>query len=180
MTKPWVPHGPEERLSVIFNQFLEHALVPPFYATAIHDSDHGGRTDSQRARDRERGIKPGQLDWEVWQGPPDSAIARRVELKRGRNETTDNQNVTIRKLTECGFPPIVGRELRQLVIGMVEQGFRFQGNLETLVQHYEAKLAGMDREAEMIKAGTVVKKVGPARPRQGKTRGKAAMSWVRP
>jgi len=178
--KPWVPHGPEERLSVIFNQFLEHALVPPFYATAIHDSDHGGRTDSQRARDRERGIKPGQLDWEVWQGAFPVHIARRVELKRGKNQTTDNQNVTIRKLTECGFPPIVGRELRELAVKMATEGFRFHPNLATTLQHYEAKLAGLDREAEGIKAGTVVKKLGPARPRQGKTRGKAAMSWVRP
>lgn len=177
--KPWIPHGPEERLSVIFNQFLEHAMVPPFYATAIHDSDHGGRTDQQRARDRERGIKPGQLDWEVWQGPPGAGMVRRVELKRGKNQTTDNQNVTIRKLTECGFPPIVGRELLELVKGMSRAGFRFHPNVETMTQHYEAKLAAMDREAEGIKSGAVVKKVGAPRPRQAKRKGKA-MTWVQP
>ena len=177
--KPWVKHSPEQRLSVIFDQFLDRALIQPFYATAINDSDHGTRTDNQRARDRERGIKPGQLDWEVWQGPPDITIARRIELKRGKNGTTDNQDVTIRKLTECGAPPIVGRELRELVAGMEDQGFRFQENLETLVQHYEAKLAGMDREAEGIKDGTIVKKVGAPRPRQAKRKGKA-MTWKLP
>lgn len=175
--KPWVKHSPEQRLSVIFDQFLHRALIQPFYATAINDSDHGTRSDNQRARDRERGIKPGQLDWEVWQGPPDLAIARRIELKRGKNGTTDNQDVTIRKLTECGFPPIVGKEIRELAVAMIVEGFRFHLNVETLMQHYEAKLAGMDREAEGIKDGTIVKKVGAPRPRRAKRKG---MTWVRP
>ena len=175
--KPWVKHSPEQRLSVIFDQFLDRALIQPFYATAINDSDHGTRSDNQRARDRERGVKPGQLDWEVWQGPPDAGMVRRIELKRGTNGTTDNQDVTIRKLTECGFPPIVGKEIRELAVAMISEGFRFHPNVETLMQHYEAKLAGMDREAEGIKDGTIVKKVGAPRPRRAKEKG---MTWVRP
>jgi hypothetical protein len=53
--KPWVKHSPEQRLSVIFDQFLDRALIQPFYATAINDSDHGTRTDNGARTDRQTG-----------------------------------------------------------------------------------------------------------------------------
>jgi hypothetical protein len=129
--------------------------------TAIHDADGGTRTDKQRARDKERGIESGQLDWEVHQGPP--YLTRKVELKRGRNTTTDNQDNTILALTTCGAKPIVAWTLRQAYDGLVDVGFRFEDNVATTLQHCEALLEAWDREAEGIKSGTIVKKRKPPR-----------------
>ena len=153
---PWIPHKPEQRFSVVLRRFLRRALKQPCWFTAIHDADGGTRTDRQRIRDKERGIESGQLDWEVHQGPP--YLTRKVELKRGTNKTTDNQDSTIAKLTVCGAKPIVAWTLREAYEGMVEAGFRFEANVATTLQHCEALLDAWDREAEAIKAGTIIKK----------------------
>ena len=100
--KPWVSNKPEARLSIATDRFLRRALVPPFYVTAIHDSDGGERTMQQRVRDKNRGISKGQLDWDVVQapgvayvlrgrcnGPPDLAtVMRIVELGGGGARST--------------------------------------------------------------------------------------------
>lgn len=150
----WIPHKPEQRLSIAIDRFLDRALVPPFYCTAIHDADDGGRTDRQRQRDVQRGVKSGQLDWEVWQGP--NGLARRLELKRGANKPSPNQVVTIQHLTACGAPPVVAWTLREAFEGLRAQGFRFLPNVETTLQHCEELLAGWDRDAEARKAEPTV------------------------
>ena len=80
--KPYVANKPEARLSIATDRFLRRALIAPFWASAIQDSDGGARTMQQRVRDKNRGIHKGQLDWDVWQGPP--CLARKLELKRGK------------------------------------------------------------------------------------------------
>lgn len=154
--RPWVANRPEQRLSVAWDRFVRRAMERPFYATAIQDSDGGARTMQQRVRDNTRGIKKGQLDWDMWQGP--NGLARKLELKRGHNTTSDAQNQTIADLTACGAPPIVAWTLRQAYEGCLREGFRFAGNVETVLQHCEELLAGWDRDAENILSGTVVKK----------------------
>lgn len=154
--RAWVANKPEQRLSIAADRFLRRGLVPPFYVTAIHDSDGGQRTMQQRVRDDNRGIKKGQLDYDVWQGPP--AIGRKLELKRGKNTTSDAQRQTITDLTACGAPPVVAWTLREIYDGLLREGFKFASNVETVLQHCEELLAGWDREAEAILSGEVVKK----------------------
>jgi hypothetical protein len=161
--KPWVANKPEQRLSIAVARFLERALVGPCYITANQDADGGGRSQNQRSRDKNRGIFAGQLDWEVEQGPPH--LMRRVELKRGKNQLTDHQEHTIKKLTACGAPPIVAWDLRAVYDGLAEAGFRFAANVHVTLQHLEAEMAGWDREAEDVKSGAVVRKASTRAPR---------------
>lgn len=174
-SRPWVPHRPEQRFSVVVDHFLTHALIPPFYATAIHDADEGTRTDRQRARDKERGQKPGQLDWDVCQGP--GGLWRKLELKRGKNDLSDNQRMTVSELTACGAKPVVAWNLRQAHDGLAAQGFRFKANVETLLQKYEAQLEALDRTAELTLAGAAPKK--PARKTRNRPRNPAGKAMVR-
>lgn len=157
--RPWVNNRPEDRLSIAVDRFLRRTLVPPFYAVAIQDSDGGARSMQQRIRDANRGRKKGQLDWLCVQ----TGIYRSVELKRGKNDTSDAQDRTIADLTACGFPPIVAWSLREVYEGLVAAGFRFTLNVETVLQHCEAMLAGWDREAQAILSGEVVKKRAASR-----------------
>lgn len=154
--RPYVSNKGEQRLSIATDRFLRRTLVAPFYITAIHDSDGGERTMQQRVRDKNRGIAKGQLDWDVVQGPP--IIARKLELKYGKNKPTDAQRQTIADLTACGAPPIVAWSLREVYEGLAREGFRFTANVETVLQHCEALLAGWDRDADLITSGQVVKK----------------------
>lgn len=154
--KPWVANRPEARLSIAVDRLLSRCLLPPCYATAQHDADEGLRTNPQRARDRNRGVQPGQLDWDVVQGP--HGLARKLELKRGYNKPSDNQIVSIQKLIDCGAPPVVAWDLRQVLAGLQGQGFRFSENVRTVLVEIEAHLAAWDREAENIKSGVTVRK----------------------
>jgi hypothetical protein len=149
----WLPHKPEDRLSIVTSRFLNAALVPPFYVTALADDDEGQRTRMQRIRGRERGQEPGQLDYDVWQGAGAGYLARKLELKRGNNKPSANQLVTIKKLTDLGAPPVVAWDLRGVWRGLRNEGFRFLGNVETLLQKYEADLDALDRGAELTLSG---------------------------
>lgn len=151
---PFIANKPEARLSIATDRFLRRALTKPFYATAFKDSDGGERTVQQRVRDQNRGIKKGILDWIVVQ----PGVYRSMELKRGNNKPFDAQIRTIDDLTACGFPPVVAWTLGEVYSGLSSAGFRFEANAETVLQHCEALLEGWDREAEAIKAGTLVKK----------------------
>lgn len=146
----WTANKPEARLSIAVDRFLRRALVPPFYVTAIHDSDGGSRTMLQRVRDKNRGIAKGQLDFDVVQGPP--ALCRKLELKRGRNTTTEAQDLTIATLKACGASPVIAWTLREVYEGLLERGFRFMPNAPTVLEHMEALLAGWDRDADAVKA----------------------------
>ena len=157
--RPWVSNLPEQRLSIAVDRFLRRALVPPFYATAVKDSDGGERTMQQRVRDKNRGIQKGILDWIVVQ----PGIYRSLELKRGKNDTSDAQDQTIADLTACGFPPVVAWTLGEVHRGLSAAGFHFVPAAETVLQHCEALLDGWDREASLITSGVVVKKRAPAR-----------------
>lgn len=160
--KPWVSNKPEDRLKIATFRFLKRALVPPYYVASIHDSDGGGRTDLQRIRDANKGIVSGQLDMDVWQGPP--SVARKLELKRGRNTTSDKQDKTIDDLTACGAPPVVAWTLREVYDGLLREGFRFEGSVMTTLQHLEEELAGWDRAAELTLAGKVTRKPSTRKP----------------
>lgn len=160
--KPWVAHRPEQRFSVVIEQFLRDALLDPCYFTSIHDADEGARTNNQRARDRARGQKPGQLDWDIVQGQSDIDVQgiplfkplwRKLELKRGKNGLSENQHVTIAKLALCGARPVVAWSIREAHHGLLCAGFQFRANVETLLQKYEAMLDAMDRAAELTMAG---------------------------
>lgn len=151
--RPYVPNKGEARLSIAVDRFLRRALVPPFYCTAFKDADGGERSVQQRVRDKNRGIHKGILDWIVVQ----PGIYRSLELKRGKNTTSDAQNRTIADLTACGFPPIVAWSLREAYEGLRDAGFRFTENVETVLQHCEALLEGWDREADAVMSGAVVK-----------------------
>jgi hypothetical protein len=163
MTKPWVPNAPEQRLSIAVDRLLSRTLEQPHYVTAINDSDHGTRTDQQRARDANRGVKGGQLDWHVWQGRP--FVARMLELKRGRNDITPLQKVTVDQLALCGAPPVVARTLRAVHVGLALQGFRFTANVEVVLALLEEHLLAWDREADAIRSGEVVRKSSTSKPR---------------
>jgi hypothetical protein len=154
--KPWIPHKPEQRLSIVVGQFLERTLCPPHYVTALHDADGVARTDQSRMRDKVRGVKSGQLDWDVVQGDP--LLQRKLELKRGDNKLSENQRVTARALATCGAPPVVAWTLREAYHGLRDAGFRFLGNVETQLQLLDAKLAAMDAEAAQTLAGKPKKK----------------------
>lgn len=154
--KPWIPNKPEQRMSIALNRLLEDTLIPPCYFTANHDADEGNRSDNQRLRDLNRGQKFGQLDWEVEQGPPH--LSRRVELKRGRNTTSDRQDATIAACTACGAPPVVAWTLAGVIAGLQHEGFRFGGNLAVRLAYWQLELEGWDREAELVLAGAVVRK----------------------
>lgn len=170
--KPWVMNGPEARLSIAVDRFLRRALVPPFYCTAIHDSDGGKRSMTERVRDKNRGVQKGQLDWHVAQ----PGIWRALELKRGRNTTSEAQDQTIASLTACGFRPVVAWTLREVAVGLREEGFKFLPNAGTTLQHMEAQLEAWDRNANDIKTGVVIKK--KSRPRKAGPRYTASAGFV--
>lgn len=170
MTKGWTPHKPEDRLSIVVSRFLEDALMPPFYVTALADDDEGGRTQMQRVRGRERGQKPGQLDFDVIQGQPIMhggfhALCRKLELKRGKNQLSLHQTTTFRKLSACGAEPIVAWQLRQVYDLLSLVGFKFYPHYPTLLQKYEAQLDALDRDAELrvsgVKQPKAVRKTTP-------------------
>jgi hypothetical protein len=171
--KPWVANKPEDRLKIATFRFLKRSLVPPFYVASVHDSDGGGRSDLQRIRDANKGIVSGQLDMDVVQGPP--ALARKLELKRGRNTTSDKQDKTIEDLTACGAPPVVAWTLRQAFAGLLGAGFTFLPNVLTTLAHMEEELAGWDRAAELILAGKVTRKVSARKP----TVKTSSVAWAR-
>jgi hypothetical protein len=154
--KIWHHSRPEDRLSIAFSRFLDRSLVRPCYFTAINDADHGNNSDLQRIRDANRGVRSGQLDLDIWQGPP--ALARKLELKRGKNKPTEHQARTIADLTACGAPPIVAWTLQEAFDGLVAAGFRFLPNVATTLAHMEEQLAAWDREAALVRGGVVVKK----------------------
>lgn len=156
-TKPWVANKPEQRLSIAVDRLLDRTLLAPRYFTALHDADGtAGRTDIQRARDKNRGVKSGQLDWDLVQGEP--TLIRKLELKRGKGVLSSNQVQTVAALTRCGAEPIVAWDLRQVHQGLLKAGFRFTANVHQVLAHLEHELAGWDRNAEGIKDGTIVKK----------------------
>lgn len=173
MTRGWTPHKPEDRLSIVVSRFLEDALEPPFYTTALSDDDEGGRTQMQRVRGRERGQKPGQLDMDVVQGHwlgnntigQMVPLCRKLELKRGKNDLSEHQKTTRKKLIACGAFPIVAWTLRETHCLLTAEGFRFRGNVETLLQKYEAQLDALDRDAELrvsgVKQPKTVRKTTP-------------------
>jgi hypothetical protein len=170
----WHHSTPEGRLSVATYRFLRRALVPPHYVVAIPDSDHGTRSDLQRIRDAAKGQVSGQLDMDVVQYP---GLARKVELKRGRNKPTAHQLKTIADLTACGAPPIVAWSLQDVHVGLLKAGFRFLPYTGVTLVHMQALLDGWDREAALLKSGEVVRKRRPARrpvsPRPG-------LTWLKP
>jgi hypothetical protein len=111
---------------------------------------------------------PGQLDWDVAQGP---GLWRKLELKRGKNKLSENQLTTFRKLNECGMMPVLAYDLQQAWRGLAAVGFRFTGNVSTLLQKYEAQLEALDRAAEAdqpAKLRRAPKKQGPRAARPGK------------
>jgi hypothetical protein len=176
--RPWVANKPEQRLSIALDRLLGRCLEQPHYITALHDADGTARTENQRARDTNRGVKSGQLDWDVVQGEP--PIARKVELKRGKGTLSSNQKVTIAALGRCGMVPIVAWDLRQAYQQMAQAGFRFTPNVKTVVVEIEAHLAAWDREAEGIKSGAIVrKKSRKPRPEPRFTLGKRAVTRLR-
>lgn len=172
--RPWIPHKPEDRLSIVTSRFLEDALVPPFYVTALADDDEGQRTPQQRMRGHERGQKPGQLDFDVVQGRDGVALARKLELKRGKNDLSEHQKVTFQKLIACNAPPLKAKTLREVYQQLWGSGFRFNGNVETLLQKYEAQLDALDRTAELTLAGASPAK--KSRPRKAAPRTTAPKS----
>ncbi len=159
--RPWVSNGPEDRLSIAVDRFLRDTLVPPFWCSAVHDRDGGQRSMLQRTRDVNRGIRKGQLDWDVIQGPP--YLHRKLELKRGKNNLTEAQDHTFCKLVACGGHPILARTIRDVFHGLAGAGFSFLPNVGMKLAHYEAQLDAWDREAELILSGAVVKKRSPPR-----------------
>jgi hypothetical protein len=171
----WNRTTPEGRLSIATYRFLRRALVPPFYVVAIPDSDHGTRSDLQRIRDAAKGQIAGQLDFDVIQAP---GLARKLELKRGRNKPTEHQQKTIADLTACGLPPIVAWSLVEVRVGLSAAGFRFQPNAATTLAHMAALLDGWDREAALVKSGDIVRERGTSR-RAVKTR-RPGMTWKLP
>lgn len=158
MRKPWVAHKPEQRLSLWFNHFLEKVLLQPCYFTAIHDADGGARTDNQRSRDVARGIRGGQLDWEITQGQPSGPLIRKIELKRGKNKTSSQQDSTIKTLTACGAAPAVAYTIAETHAALIRMGFRLAPTAAMWAAYYEEKLLASDREAAAVMSGAVVKK----------------------
>lgn len=168
----YVSNQPEQRLSIAVDRFLRRALVPPFYCTAIHDSDGGKRSMVERVRDKNRGVQKGQLDWICVQ----PGVYRSLELKRGPNTTSESQDQTIETLTLCGFRPIVAWTLREVAVGLREEGFKFLPNAGTTLQHMEAQLESWDRAAADILSGAVIKK--KSKPRAAGPRYTASAGFV--
>lgn len=165
--KIWVANGPEDRLSIAAFRFLNDTLESPFYVTMIHDRDHGKRTLMQRSRDANRGVTKGQLDADVVQGPP--YLHRKLELKRGRNDLTEAQIMTVDALTQCGGPPVVAWDLRDVFSGLMDEGFRFVPNSHLRLAYYEELLASWDREAELKKSpDSVLAQFSRSKPREPK------------
>ena len=169
----WHHSTPEGRLSIATYRFLKRALVPPFYVVAIPDSDHGTRSDLQRMRDAAKGQVAGQLDMDVVQFP---GLARKIELKRGKNTLTEHQKKTVDDLTACGVTPIIARTLLEVQTKLMGAGFQFLGNWPTTLAHMEAQLEAWDRQASDIKSGVTVRK--PSKPRGPRVR--PGLSWIRP
>ena len=148
--KPYVSNKPEDRLSIAVDRFLRRSLVPPFYCTAIQDSDHGSRTMLQRVRDHNRGVQKGILDWDINQWP---GLNCKLELKRGKNQLTEAQEATVAQLNACLLKPVVAWTLQEVYEGLSVMGFRFVPQVDTVLQHCQAQLEAWDREAALVLAG---------------------------
>lgn len=177
--RAWVAHRPEQRLSIAVNRLLARCLSQPCYFTALHDADGVARTENARARDKTRGVKSGQLDWDIVQGDPH--LWRKLELKRGRGDLSEHQRETVKALTACGAAPIVAWTLEDAFAGLVAAGFRFEANAPFVVKELAAKLEAMDREAEAKAAGQAPRKAQPRPKKQGPryTLGKGMLSRAR-
>lgn len=153
--KPWVPHKPEQRLSMAVQRLLNRTLLPPCYFTALHDADGVARSEHARARDKVRGVRSGQLDWDIVQGQP--LLCRKLELKRGANGLSENQRQTVGALTACGAEPVVAWTLAEVYAGLTAAGFRFAANAPYVLAQVQQSLEAWDREAALVKQGVLVK-----------------------
>jgi hypothetical protein len=106
---------PEDRLQSRARMFLDEYLLPPAYYTAIeHGRKHAG-TEKQRAAEWQRlkakGVKAGLPDLMVWlPGRHFTAI----ELKAGRNTTSDMQDAFCDAITHLGHKYVVCRSIYEI------------------------------------------------------------------
>ena len=164
----WNATTPEGRLSIATYRFLKRALVPPFYVVAVPDMTMArAPICNECARRRERTGRLLQLDFDVVQGP--NGLARKVELKRGRNGLTEHQKKTVDDLIACGF--VADRRkawmLREMFAGLLGAGFTFLPNVATtvLAHGYGGATGGAwTAIADAVKSGAVVQEALPGTP----------------
>lgn len=179
---------PEHRFSHWVNALLERIVLEPAWYTAVdHSGPVGqkGETPDQRRikrlrweqRQRMMGIKPSQLDWPaVVQFDPETfAVAAIcwIELKRGDNDPTPGQEVTIRLLRERGQIAEPAWDIADVLAILRRARFRLHGNADNIAVEIAAKLDAADRTAR-------AKIAAPRKPKAGKPRApKPTLTQVR-
>jgi len=126
MTKrPWPNRRqgltPEERLHLDVAAFLQVGLrLPAWWSTIGHGSRIGGR---ERAMLKRKGLKPGIPDILVFRPIPGGTFVLGLELKAGRNTTSEDQASTHAHLVVAGASVRVVRSVEDAATALRGAGF---------------------------------------------------------
>ena len=150
---------PEDRLRARCRLFLDGALLPPCFYTAIEHGlkMRGTQEERERAwgRLKAQGVKTGLADLFVWA----PGYFHAIELKSGKNDTTDAQDVFRDALKAMGHGYEVARSVTQLGDALAANLIPLAANWRIQAAHHDAALA-VDRPAK--KARTP--RANPTRP----------------
>jgi hypothetical protein len=127
---------PEDRLQSRVRMFLDAYLSPPVWWSSVgHERK---QTLAQGAAQKARGIRRGLPDVMIW--APSYFLG--VELKAGKNGTTDAQNVFQAQMAVLGHGYEVVRSVEQLGEKLVQHGIPLAGGWRIAAQLHDHALDG--------------------------------------
>lgn len=155
---------PEHRLSHYVAMLLDRIVLEPAWFTAV---DHAARPMNVRPeavmrweqQRRAMGVKPGQLDFYVYQAPRFAQI----ELKTATGTLRPHQETTIRLLTERSIPAACCRSVLEVQEFLAAANFHLHGNAHNIAIEIEARWRAADsaaRPAQKKRRGGPVKPKG--------------------
>lgn len=164
---------PEHRLSHWVSELCDRIILTdgPAWWTAV-DVEEKLVKDTPEARmframkKKVMGIKPGHLDWCVYQTP----IYCQIELKVARNrdeamgKLTNNQRGTFTALARARVPFGLAWDVTSFYGELVRIGFRLHGNAAAIAAECQARYEVAQDTAD-IKRGTPVKASKPRAPK---------------
>lgn len=125
---------PEDRLQARCRMFLDAHLVRPCWWSSVgHERK---QTLRQGQMQKARGVKRGLPDVMIW--APGYFCG--VELKAGKNDTTDAQNGFAAAMAALGHGYAVVRSVEQLGEALAERGIPLAANWRLACQHHDAAL----------------------------------------
>ena len=149
---------PEAKLRAHVRMYLTKALPAPGFFSAIeHGRMHHGN-DEQRGREwgrlKGQGVKTGLADVFIWH--QNKFIA--VELKAGKNTTSDSQDAFGDAMIANGFSYLVVRSIVSIDAALRLHSIPISPSMRILAMQYDAALSVPDAPRKASKARVVRKK----------------------